>query len=43
MAKQKLSFVFVNPNSGKDFERLFRQILIDRLISVHKQNVFLTG
>lgn len=36
--KQALSFIFVNPNERKTFEREFRRVLIDRLIAVHKQS-----
>ena len=31
--KMKVSFTFENPNRDEDFERVYRQILIDKLVA----------
>ena len=31
MAKQHVTYTFENPNRAEDFERVFRQILTDKL------------
>lgn len=39
MAKreQQVSFTFINPNSADAFERVFRTILIDKLVLQQRQ------
>ena len=41
MAKQEvqLTFTFVNPNTPKEFEKLFRKLLIDKLLSSYRENL----
>ena len=38
MAKQQLSFTFVDPNGQKAFEKQFRRILIDRLLARYRRS-----
>ena len=39
MAKHelKLTYTFINPNTSKEFERQLRKILVDKLLSLHKE------
>ena len=40
MARQEvqLTFTFVNPNTPKEFEKLLRRMLIDKLLSSYREN-----
>lgn len=40
MAKQKLqlTFAFINPNTPEEFEKQFRKILIEKLLTLYREN-----